>query len=69
MSTESEVGGIMVLPFRGERRSVGNADVNGDSSPVTISHNKPDGQSQEDLHARGIDIFRTGFAMRTVEVE
>lgn len=48
---------------------MGNAVVNGDSSPVTISHNRPDGQSQEDPHAGGIDIFRTGFAMRTVAVE
>ena len=48
---------------------MGNAAVNGDSSPVTISHNSPGAQSQEDLHARRIDIFRTGFAMRTVAVE
>ena len=48
---------------------MGNAVVNGDSSPVTISHNSPGAQSQEDPHARGIDIFRTGFAMRTVAVE
>ena len=35
---------------------------------MTISHNRPSGPSLGDLHARGIDIFRTGFAMRTVVV-